>query len=292
MTTKILDPRAANLDRRQLLVRALFGWVGGMKRMFCLATVALAAALGTLSAAGGPAERLSEWSQPVNLGPTVNTADFEVCPFLTQDGLSLYFGSNRPGGVGAVDIYVSRRASANDEWEPPQNLGPAINSDVLDNCPFVTPDGHTLIFLRNPGLAGIDLYVSSRRNKRNDLGWKPAVPLAALNTPSDEFGVTGYLDEDTDDLVVYFTSNRPGGSGGTDIYKSRTRGDGTLRPPTLVAELSTSANDQFPSVRKDGRELFLIRSRRHNRQFGLLGGHTTEDIQALELAGKPRTDSQ
>jgi hypothetical protein len=51
-----------------------------------------------------------------------------------------------------------------------------------------------------------------------------------------------------------------------------------------------SANDLFPSVRRNGRE--LIGSRRHNRQFGLLGGHTSEDFPAVELAGKPWTDSQ
>jgi hypothetical protein len=92
------------------------------------------------------AQHFSEWSPPVNLGPTVNTPDFEVCPSITKSGLSLYFGSNRPGGSGGVDIYVSQRLSRNDPWGPAQNLGPTVNSPVTDNCPFVTPDGQTLIF--------------------------------------------------------------------------------------------------------------------------------------------------
>lgn len=235
-------------------------------RMLRLVSIGLAGGLVMLLAPGALAQRFSEWSPPENLGPTVNTPFFEVCPFVTKTGLSLYFGSNRPGGFGAVDIYVSQRASTNDPWGPPQNLGPTINSPVTDNCPFVTPDGHTLIFLRNPGLAGIDLYASSRRNKRDDFAWKMPVPLAALNTPFDEFGPTGYEDEETDDLVLYFTSNRregptQGTQGGNDIYMSRTAGDGTLLPPTLVSELSTSANDLFTSVRKDGRELFLSSDR-------------------------------
>jgi WD40-like Beta Propeller Repeat len=210
---------------------------------------------------GAFAQHFSQWSPPVNLGPTVNTPDFEACPSITKSGLSLYFGSNRPGGLGAVDIYVSQRASTNDVWGPPQNLGPTINSPVTDNCTFVTPDGHTLIFLRNPGLAGIDLYVSSRRNKRDDFAWETPVPLEALNTPFDEFAPTGYEDEESGDLVLYFTSNRPGGPGGFDIYGSRTASDGTQFPPTLVAELSSSAADMFPNVRKDGRELFLSSDR-------------------------------
>ena len=122
-----------------------------MKRITRITLSVAALALLAVFPAGALAQHFSEWSPPVNLGPTVNTADFEVCPSVTKDGLSLYFGSNRPGGFGAVDIYVSQRASTNDPWGPPQNLGPTINSPVTDNCPFVTPDGHTLIFLRNPG---------------------------------------------------------------------------------------------------------------------------------------------
>jgi WD40-like Beta Propeller Repeat len=238
-----------------------------MKRLtkitLCLAALTL---LGVFPA-GAPAQHYSEWSPPVNLGPTVNTPDFEVCPSITKSGLSLYFGSNRPNGFGGVDIYVSQRASTNDVWGPPQNLGPTVNSPVTDNCPFVTPDGHTLIFLRNPGLAGIDLYASFRQNKRDDFAWGPPVPLAALNTPFNEFGPTGYEDDETGDFVLYFTSDRPGGPGGPDIYMSRMASDGTLLPATLVAELSSSAQDLFASVRKDGRELFLASDR-----DGTIGG--------------------
>jgi hypothetical protein len=238
-----------------------------MKRITKITLSLAALALLDVFPAGALAQHFSEWSPPVNLGPTVNTADFEVCPSITKAGLSLYFGSNRPGGFGAVDIYVSHRASTNDVWGPPQNLGPTINSPVTDNCPFVTPDGHTLIFLRNPGLAGIDLYVSFRQNKRDDFAWETPVPLAALNTPFNEFGPTGYEDEETGDLILYFTSDRPGGPGGPDIYMSRTASDGTLLPPTLVAELSSSAQDLFANVRKDGRELFLSSDR-----AGTIGG--------------------
>jgi Tol biopolymer transport system component len=227
-----------------------------------LVSIGLAAGLVIVFAAGALAQHFLEWSSPENLGPPVNTEFFEVCQCVTKSGLSLYFGSNRPGGSGMVDIYVSQRPSTDDPWGPPQNLGSTINSPSIDNCPFVTPDDHTLIFLSNrPGSAGIDLYVSFRQNKRNDFAWEAPVPLSALNTPFDEFGPTGYEDEETGDLILYFTSNRPGGPGGADIYMSRTAGDGTLLPPTLVAELSTSAQDLFANVRKDGREVFLSSDR-------------------------------
>jgi len=234
-----------------------------MKRVTRINLGVAAFALLAFFPAGALAQHFSEWSSPVSLGPTINTTFFEVCPSVTKDGLSLYFGSPRSGGFGNVDIYVSKRSSTNDPWGTPQNLGPTINSLFVDNCPFVTPDGHTLIFLSNRpgGSGGIDLYVSSRRNKRDDFAWEAPDPLAAINTPSNEFGPSGYEDEETGDFVLFFTSDRPGGLGGPDIYMSRTASDGTLLPPTLVAELSSSAQDLFANVRKDGRELFLSSDR-------------------------------
>jgi Tol biopolymer transport system component len=233
-----------------------------MKASMRLPILALAAATSLIAAPWALAQHFSEWLDPVNLGSPVNSALFEVCPAVTRDGLSLYFGSNRPGGLGAVDIYVSQRSSVTAPWGAPVTLGALVNSSSNENCPFVTPDGHTLLFLSNrPGSLGIDLYASTRRNKHDDLAWETPVPVAALNTPFNEFGPSGYQDENTGDLILFFTSDRPGGPGATDIYTTRRAGDGTLLSPTLVAELSTSAADQFSSVRKDGRELFLASDR-------------------------------
>ncbi|MGB2901018.1 MAG: hypothetical protein WBB89_17290, partial [Candidatus Acidiferrum sp.] len=81
------------------------------------------------------APRFSDWSAPMNLGPPLNTlltgspplgADFN--PLISRDGLSLYFSSDRPGGFGGFDIWVSQRLSVNDPWGEPQNLGPNVNT--------------------------------------------------------------------------------------------------------------------------------------------------------------------
>ena len=101
-----------------------------MKRITKINLSLAAFALLAFFPAGALAQQFSEWSSPVNLGPTINTTYFEVCPSVTKDGLSLYFGSHRPGGFGSVDIYVSQRASTNDPWGTPQNLGQTINSPV------------------------------------------------------------------------------------------------------------------------------------------------------------------
>jgi hypothetical protein len=86
------------------------------------------------------------WGAPVNLGPTINTPSYEGFPGISPDGLLLFFGSNRPGGSGGLDVYVARRATRKDPWGPPTNTGPMINSNQGENGPKVTFDGSMLYF--------------------------------------------------------------------------------------------------------------------------------------------------
>jgi hypothetical protein len=156
----------------------------------------------TLAVHGAPeatGQGFSNWSTPVNLGPTINSSAFEGCHFVTEAGLSLYFASDRPGGLGDRDIYVSRRAGINDPWGPPQNLGATINTVSDDRCPFVTPDGHTMIFAsaRSGGQGMGDLYVSFRRNPLDNLAWETPQNLTELNTASDEFGPSAFVHPQT-----------------------------------------------------------------------------------------------
>src|SRR5438128_10151143 len=92
--------------------------------------------------------RFSDWSQPVNLGPVVNSAADDFHPAIAPNGLSLYITSGRLGGLGGSDIWVSQRASPDYPWGPPQNLGPNINSASNDIAPDFTPDGHWLVVSR------------------------------------------------------------------------------------------------------------------------------------------------
>ena len=66
------------------------------------------------------------WSEPVHLEPPINTSSTDQSPALSPDGLSLYFASDRPGSLGGVDLWVSRRASHHSAWETPVNLGPHL----------------------------------------------------------------------------------------------------------------------------------------------------------------------
>src|SRR2546423_6371311 len=126
----------------------------------------------------------SEWSAPVNLGPAVNSSSNEQNATLARDGLSLYFSSNRPGGSGPLDIWVSQRACTDPEdaacaWEAPVILGPVINGSGADFAPSLSIDGHLLFFssVRPEGFGGPDIYLSHRADPNDDFGWEPAVNL-------------------------------------------------------------------------------------------------------------------
>ncbi|HTD70790.1 MAG TPA: hypothetical protein VK647_10050 [Gemmatimonadales bacterium] len=206
----------------------------------------------------------SEWSAPVNLGATINTAANEQGPTLSSDGLSLYFGSDRAGGSGSFDIWVSRRACADCPWETPVNLGAVVNTAASETGPGLSIDGHMLFFTSTrPGGQGLsDLYLSHRANPTDDLGWGPPVGLGPdVNTAASEAGAEYVQSAEEGAANLYFNRAPPGQT--ADIYYAAiTRDGGTLGPVTLVTELSDpTATDQGVTLRTDAREVFFFSTR-------------------------------
>jgi hypothetical protein len=120
----------------------------------------------------------------------------------------LYFHSDRIGGYGQWDLWVTTRASVNDEWGAPVNLGPTINAPASDSCPGISPDGLLLFFSSDrPGGSGdFDMYVARRATKRDP--WGPPMNLGPIvNGTSGEFSPRVSFDGS----MFYFNSNRPGG---------------------------------------------------------------------------------
>ena len=232
-----------------------------------VAATALVAACDTHSGPAGPGPGslnaeltdYSEWSTPVNLGPVINTAGDENRPAISKDGLSLLVSTNRPGGFGGLDLWVSHRASVDDAWGPLQNLGPAVNSDSNESAPTFSPDGHRLYFhsFKTGGCGDADLYVARRQDKEDDLGWEPAQNLGCIvNSTYRDAGPTIFEDDGVTTLM--FTSTRPGGPGDFDIYQTTRVGDeGEFGPATLVSELSGPARDTRTTISRDHLELIL-----------------------------------
>jgi Tol biopolymer transport system component len=220
----------------------------------------------------GAQTQFTPWTPAENLGPVVNSAAAEGCAFPAKSELSLFVVSVRGGGLGGQDIYVSQRDSPIEAWGPLQNLGPVINSAANDLCPTLSIDGHHLFFVseRSGGFGKQDLYVARRHNKRDDFGWEPPVNLGvAVNSSENDFTPTLFEDDTTGDSVLFFSSERPGGPGLSDIYSSARVGD-YFAPATLVQDLSTSALDQRPNIRRDGLEIFFDSNR--------IGGVGSTDI--------------
>lgn len=86
------------------------------------------------------------FGEPVSLGPTVNSPgyDYFACP--SADGLELFFVSDRPGGSGAEDLWVSTRTTRTEPWREPVNLGPLVNTPYTDSAPCLSADGLELYF--------------------------------------------------------------------------------------------------------------------------------------------------
>ena len=210
------------------------------------------------------AQQYAPWSQAVNLGAVVNSSANEGCPYIAKSDLTLFVVSTRPDGFGGQDIYVSHRDSTYDAWGPLQNLGPVVNSAGNEMCPTLTIDGHRLYFVSDKpgGFGKQDLYVSRRKNKRDDFAWDPPVNLGAgVNGPENDYTPSLLEDEATGQVSLFFSSDRPGGIGSADIYSSVLLSDGTFDLATLVIELSTPFADERPNVRKDGLELFFNSNR-------------------------------
>ncbi|MHC4192367.1 MAG: TolB family protein, partial [Planctomycetota bacterium] len=84
------------------------------------------------------------WREPVNLGQNVNSSSYDSGPSISADGLSLFFGSSRPGGYGSLDIWLTTRETLSDPFGPTVNLGPTINISSQNITPFISADGSTL----------------------------------------------------------------------------------------------------------------------------------------------------
>jgi outer membrane protein OmpA-like peptidoglycan-associated protein/tetratricopeptide (TPR) repeat protein len=132
-------------------------------------------------------------------------------PCVSTDGNTLYFTSDKPGGVGGTDIWKCAKSGAT--WGEAVNLGPVVNTEGDEMFPWVDEDG-TLYFASDghQGLGGLDVLIS-RMNADGSVG-EPTNPGVPLNSENDDFGLVLKDDGKTG----YFTSNRKGGKGDDDIY--------------------------------------------------------------------------
>lgn len=243
-----------------LTVLCLAGWIG----VLTLAGCSDGASPAALAAPNLDRFDNSEWSEPENLGPTVNSSAADGNAGLSPDAHDLYFVSNRPGGQGANDIWVSHRRCLQCPWETPMNLGTTFNTATAEGAPTLSDDGRMLFFFsgRSGGLGALDVYVSHRISTSADGDvWGDPVNLGPdVNTAGNEQGVYYVREGGAGSATVYF--NRTGAGTALDIYKVSLSNDGEpLGPAVAMPELNSASTDQKVAVRTDGHELLLSSNR-------------------------------
>ena len=154
------------------------------------------------------------WSKSVKLNKNINTRNWESHGFISEDGNQLVFASDRPGGLGGLDLYISRRADG--DWGPAVNLGPEINTQFNEDRPFLINNGKTLFFSSqgHENMGGYDIFRSDLQP--NGLWSQPRNLGYPLNTPDDNFFFMPIRDGKSGYYSIYKES---GGLGKEDIYK-------------------------------------------------------------------------
>jgi len=202
------------------------------------------------------------WGQPVNLGCGINSSGLDAAPVLTIDGHRLYFHSDRPGGAGSIDLYVSRRHDKRDPlgWQTPQNLGSGVNTALAEVQPAIFEDdetGITTLFFSGRavapgGLGGSDIY-SSTLQADGTFGAAILVPELSSSSQDQGPGIR------RDGLEFFLSSSRPGTVGGLDLWVS-TRpsiSDPWSTPVHLGPAINSDVLDDRPTLSFDGTALYF-----------------------------------
>jgi outer membrane protein OmpA-like peptidoglycan-associated protein/tetratricopeptide (TPR) repeat protein len=180
-----------------------------------------------------------EWSKPINMGKPINTPKYwEPSVSLTSDGSRIYFSSNRPGGLGGLDLYYCDKDSKG-RWLEPVNMGPTINTDDDDDSPFIHADGRTLYFSSrgHNGMGGFDIY---KTTLMPDGAWSYPEHLGyPINTADDDI----YFVLSADNRHGYYASAMDGGQGEKDIVRiSMPKPEEITALTSKVTAIETSKN--------------------------------------------------
>jgi Tol biopolymer transport system component len=180
------------------------------------------------------------WTTPLNLGLTINSTANEGGIYIDPDGDELYFTSDRSGGCGGSDIWISSKVDGN--WQTPVNMGTPVNSSSEDGFLCLSIDASKLYFssTREGGYGGLDIWVSVKVGS----SWSEPENLGpSINTELDEWCPS----LSADGQKLFFTTNRCGGKGGDDIWVMENV-SGSWLHPTSLDDVNTSSEELMPSV--------------------------------------------
>ena len=216
-----------------------------------------------------------QWSRAERMPEPVNSTDNEGAQCISQDGrIMFYTACNRNDGGGRCDLYMCVNKSG--RWSKPRNLGSAVNSGAWEGQPTFSIDGRTLYFVSNRkgGHGGMDIWKTTFDGGQ----WTAPENLGPeINTEFDEMSPFIHFDDHT----LYFSSNRPEGMGGMDLFVAKRDDNGRWTQPTnLGYPINTEGDDNNLIVSADGRTAIFASQRD--------GGQGKMDLYSFELPVESR----
>lgn len=208
-----------------------------------------------------------KWSQPVALD-NINSRYNDGGCFITYDQNYLIFTSDRNGGQGNCDLWVSQREG--DRWSDPENMGAPVNTPGYEGFASLSPDGKTLYFTREcPEKTTCKDKLGIFFSEKVDGKWtEPRKMPAPINTEFCEFGPVILADN----ISLIFSSSRPDGSGGYDLYKTeRTEQGGWGRPVNLGSFINTKGEDSLIAIPASGEIMYYTKGVSGQDEFGSEG---------------------
>jgi hypothetical protein len=184
---------------------------------------------------------------------------------LSKNELTVYFASDRPGGAGLDDLWFATRESVAAPWGDPHNMR-EINSAAADSLPMLSYDEHVMFFqsTRPGGCGKGDIWMTRRRDKRSQEWELPTNLGCVLNTDANETAPAFFENPETEEVTLFYGSDRGGPLTDYDVYASAVGEDGYFGLGVVVPEFSSLKRDTRIFIRKDGLEAFIT----SNRDYG------------------------
>jgi len=198
-----------------------------------------------------------DWGAAVPLPPPINSPYADAGPTISADGLSLFFASDRPGGYGGFDLWVTTRKTIEDPWEPPVNLGPIVNSLAVENHPSISADGLSLYFDSNWYFwFDYDICVVTRASINHDWG------IPVWLGPATDWGLYDWSPSiSSDGLTLFFECRSQLGDRELLVARRRTTDEDWDNSVNLGPSVNTIYDDCDPSIAVDGCALYFCSGR-------------------------------
>lgn len=226
-------------------------------------------------------DKTGQWNKPQPLSDHINSPLNEGTCTISADGRTLIFTScEGRGGFGSCDLYMAKKIG--NEWTPPKNLGPNVNTGSWESQPSLSADGTMLFFVsdRNGGQGRRDIYMAAMDNKGE---WSKASNLGKeINTERDEVSPFIHVNGET----LYFSSDGFPGFGGFDLYVVEKTEQGWTQPKNLGYPINTYEDQSGLFITANGQDAYYSQEEQRGGQYISSDIYTFEIPEAIRIRNR------